>query len=143
MDFLVPRDVQIANTVKDLQICNRLTESCGLALSPTQMLVLAERRVEALRATDRVEFGEGILKKLIIAFRDSPYLSQHSYEETLTELQDLFYQLKNETRDRLTDDELLERMKYAFNGRAQGALELIEQFLEREDEAGTGDEADE
>lgn len=143
MDFLVPRDIQIASTVKDLQICNRMTEGCGLALSPTQMRSLAERRVEALRATDRVEFGEGILKKLILAFRDSPYLSQQTYEETLTELQDLFYQLKNETRDHLSDDELIEKMKTAFDGRAQGALELIERFLEPEEDNLIEEEEDE
>lgn len=140
MDFLVPRDIQIAGTVKDLQTCNALTEKYGLALTPTQMRSLAERRVEALQATGRVEFGEGILKKLIFAFRDSPYLSQQNYEETLTELQDLFYQLKNETHDRLSDDELIEKMKAAFYGRAQGALELIEPFLEPEEEARMEDE---
>lgn len=135
MDFLVPRDIQIAGTVKDLQTCNALTEKYGLALTPKQMLALAERRVEALQATGRVEFGEGILKKLIFAFRDSPYLAQQNYEETLTELQDLFYQFKNETHDRLSDDELIEKMKTAFYGRAQGTLELIERFLEPEEDA--------
>ena len=143
MDFLVPREVQIANTIKDLPLCNRLTEAYGLSLTPTQMLALAERRIEALKATDRVEFGEGVLKKLIFAFRDSPYLSRQNYEETLTELQDIFYQFKIETHDRLSDDELIEKMKAAFDGRAQGTLELIERFLEPEEQETIEEDEDE
>lgn len=125
MDFLVPRDVQIANTVKDLEVCNRVTEGYGLMLSPTQMHALAQRRVEALQNTNRVEFGEGILKKLIFAFRESPYLEPRSYGETLAELQDIFYHFKNESGERLSDDELLEVMQEAFDGKAQGSTEYL------------------
>lgn len=125
MDFLMPRSAQIANTVKDLDLCNQVTGEYGLMLSSAQMLALAERRVQALQNTDRVEFGEGILKKLIFAFRDSPYLGQHDYANTIAELQDLFYYYKNETAERLSDDELIEIMKDAFDGKAQGSLEYL------------------
>lgn len=125
MDFLALREVQIAGTVKALEACNVLTEGYGLTLSHAQALALAQRRVEALRATDRVEFGEGILKKLIFAFRSSPYLCQQNYEETLGELQDIFYHFKNESGESLTDDELIEFMRTTFDGKAQGSLEYL------------------
>lgn len=125
MDFLVPRDVQIANTVKTLSSCNALTEAYGLTLSQGQMLALAEGRLQALQDTDRVEFGEGILKKLITAFRDSPYLCRQNYAETIGELQDIFYHFKNESGERLTDDELIAVMKECFDGAAQGSTDYL------------------
>lgn len=125
MDFLALREVQIAQTVKTLVACNVLTEGYGLTLSSAQAQALAQRRVEVLRVTDRVEFGEGVLRKLIFAFRDSPYICQQNYEETLAELQDIFYHFKNESDEGLTDDELIEFMRSTFNGKAQGSLEYL------------------
>lgn len=108
-----------------LAACNELTARYGLALSEKQMMALTERRFQALKAVGRVEFGEGILQKLIYTFCDSPYISQNNYEETLSELQDIFYYFKNESMERLSDDELLEAMKAVFDGKAQGSLEYL------------------
>ena len=49
-------------------------------------VTLINKRFEALKNTGRIEFDEGILKKLIEAFCDSPYIMQNNYEETLEEL---------------------------------------------------------
>ena len=105
--------------------CNALTERYGLALTGAQMERLAVRRSRALRETGRVEFGPGILPKLVLAFRDSPYLEQYCYEETLTDLQDLFYQLKNQCGERLTDDELIGAMKLLYDGPAGGDQDFL------------------
>ena len=43
---------------------NAVTERFGLTLTPEQCGRLLERRVEALRETERIEPGEGILPKL-------------------------------------------------------------------------------
>lgn len=128
------RAAQLAQAGEEAVLCNRVTEGYGLSISPDQIRALTERRMEALRATDRVELGPGVLRKLIFAFRDSHYLVQRDYEEVLGELQDLFYQLKNKIGVRLTDDELIAQMKTAFDGRAGGSVELIEHFLEPEKE---------
>ena len=44
-------------------------------------------------------------------------------------LQESFYLYKNESLDELTDDELLEFMKEAFDGRCQGSLEYLEETV--------------
>ena len=75
--------------------------------------------------TGRIEFGEGVLKKLIRAFSDSPYLWQENYEESLLELQDAFYYFKKESEDYFSDDELISLMKDVFNGVAQGSLDYL------------------
>lgn len=86
---------------------------------------MLERRKETLKDTGRIEFREGIIDKLIKKFCDSPYINQESYAETLYELIEIFYEYKNETIDLITDDELIEFMKKAFDGICQGDLEYL------------------
>jgi len=119
-----PAQAQLARTIRELTACNRMSERYGLTLAQEQMRALVQRRTEALRNTGRVEFGEGILRSLIYTFCDSPDLRPEDYEVTLAELQDLFYWFKNETQDRLSDDELLHAMRVVFD-RAHGALERL------------------
>lgn len=111
--------------VEGLRRSNDMSARFGLSLSEPQMQALARRRQEALLDTGRVELGEGILPRLIEAFCDSPYLCQANWEETLGELQELFYYFKNESRDRLSDDELIDGMKRLFDGPARGATEYL------------------
>lgn len=117
--------MQMLSSAQELRDCNEFTVRYGLVLSEDQIQSLVERRFGALRDTGRVEFGEGILKKLILAFCDSPYLTRENYEDTIVELQDSFYYFKNESEDRISDDELIEFMKNVFNGRAQGSLDYL------------------
>ncbi len=109
----------------ELAVCGEQTAHFGLTLSGEQIGRLVERRYGALRDTGRVEPGGGILPKLAYAFCDSPYVLQESWEETLAELQDAFYAYKNESRERLSDDELIEVMKRAFDGRAGGSTDYF------------------
>lgn len=119
------RAMELAACVESLRRSNDFSAQFGLLLSEPQMLALAQRRQEALVDTGRVEFGEGVLHQLVEAFCDSPYLCQANYEETLAELQALFYYFKNESRDRLSDEELIAGMKRIFDGPAQGATEYL------------------
>lgn len=109
----------------DLAACNARGERYGLVLTEEQMGGLARRRVDALRATGRVEFGRGVLLELVSAFCDSPYLSQEAYEETLAELQDAFYRLKEESNEQLPDQELIDAMRYAFDNEAHGSTDYV------------------
>ena len=105
--------------------CNSTTEAYGLTLTQKQALKLVQTRTEVLKKTSRVEFGTGIIDKLILAFCDSPYIEQQNYEDTLHELISLFYSAKNETWDTIPDDTLIKFMKDAFNGYCRGSLELL------------------
>lgn len=105
--------------------CNEKTAAYGLSLTMEQAAALVSVRSDTLRKTGRIEFGGGILNQLIMAFCDSPYISQENYEATLYELVDLFYNLKNETADRVGDNDLIEIMKKEFNGECCGSLELL------------------
>ncbi|MEG2429850.1 MAG: DUF6323 family protein, partial [Oscillospiraceae bacterium] len=97
----------------------------GLTLTETQITNLVEKRFVALKETGRIEFGEGILKKLICAFCDSPYITKENYEELIWELQDSFYYFKNESDDLITDDDLIEFMKIHFDTVCEGSLDFL------------------
>lgn len=106
-------------------LCNEETKKFGLSLTEHQALALAQTRTTSLTENKRIEFGSGIVDKLIMAICDSPYITQESYEETLHELIELFYNLKNDTWDRVSDNDLISFIKTAFNGCCHGSMELL------------------
>ena len=121
----------VVEAKQEIRACNEFTERFGLKLSEEEIAELVQCRADALKSSGRVEFGGGILPKLIYAFCDSPYLEEDSYEATLAQLQEAFYYYKTEALDFYTDDELIEYMVCVFNGRAQGSAEyLIETSLD-------------
>lgn len=122
------RGLQVASARDELVSCNEATATYGLSLTEEQMLGLVERRHEALRATGRVEFGRGALRDIVAAFRDSPYLLQETYVETLADVQDAFYRYKEEaeTCGGISDDELISALRTAFDERVHGAVDALE-----------------
>ena len=129
--YLIPMRQQTLAAQWELRGCNAYSGRFGLTLRENEIAELVESRAEALRAAGRIEFGGGRLPKLIRAICDSPFIMQEDYAAVLSELQEAFYRFKNETMDRLTDDELIALMVKAFNGRAQGSAEyLAEMSLE-------------
>ena len=112
--------------VKEVLARNRDTEKFGLALSEKEAQLLVAERGEVLRKERRVEFGQGILPKIIDTFCDSAYITQDSYCDTLIRLQEIFFLYKNEMLDEITDDELLEFMREQFDGVCCGDLDYLE-----------------
>lgn len=122
---LTIQNIKKKQLAMEIKKCNEVTMRYGVTLSDTQIENLINKRFESLKSTGRVEFGDGILKELIEAFCDSPYIIQENYEETLEELQDIFYFFKGEAMDQIADDELIEFMKEYFNGECQGSIEYL------------------
>ena len=105
---------------------NAVTERFGLTLTPEHCGRLLARRAEALRETERIEPGEGILPKLAVALCDSPYVDAEGWEETLGVMAELFYHFKGACGgERLGDDELLAALVRLYNGWAGGCADRI------------------
>ena len=111
--------------VDEVVKCNDYTVRFGLALTVAQALELVETRSIALNENGRIEFGGGVIDKIIKEFCDSPYFYMHNYTQTIHELLEIFYYYKNETLDLVSDDELIKYMKTAFDGICQGSLDLL------------------
>lgn len=114
------------NQIDAIRKTNRYTQQFGLVLSEAEMELLVQERRESLKEQQRVEFGRGVLEKLIYVFCDSSYIWQENYADTIMRLQDIFYLYKNESMDELTDDELIGFMREAFDKECQGSLEYLE-----------------
>ena len=122
---VVLQNIQKNQAVIELKSCNDLTKKYGLVLCDEDISELIENRFKALKSTGRIEFQNGILKALVEAFCDSPYIMQQNYKDTLLELQDCFYYFKNEAMDQIADDELIEFMKTYFDEQCQGSIEYL------------------
>ncbi len=109
-----------------LRKTNDVTREYGLTLSEDDIRELLVTRRESLSDSARVEFGDGIAARLVLAFADSPYLTQTNYAETIAALLVLFDTFKNELRDAYNDRELLTFMRNAFDGECAGSLEILE-----------------
>ena len=111
---------------------NGYTQRFGLCLTDDDIQELMVQHRECLSEQQRVEFGQGILDKIIFAFCDSDFIDQENYAETLARLQSIFYLYKNESLDELSDDELITVMRNAFDGICHGSLEYLEDtYLEQ------------
>lgn len=110
----------------DILKCNELTHEYGLRLNEDDIKEIINTRNLALEKSGRIEFDGQIVDKIIMAFCNSPYISQYNYSDTINELVEIFYNYKNETLDYIGDDELIEIMKEYFDNYCQGSLELLE-----------------
>ena len=93
----------------------------GLMLDPAQALELAQTHRRALGLCGRIEIGTGTVQKIIGAFGRSHYLWQKDYADVLKEAVEAFYELKNESEDNISDDDLIALLAGAFE-RYKGTL---------------------
>lgn len=114
------------NQIPKVLEMNQKTESFGLILSEEDAKALVENQKKELRKQQRVEFGEGILPKLIFTFCDSAYINQEDYVDTLMRLQEIFYLYQNEIPEEISDEELLQFMREQYEDVCRGDLEYLE-----------------
>lgn len=121
LDVLQSRN-QLARVIET----NQYTERFGLTLSQQDAQLILDNRKTALHEQRRVEFGEGIVPKIIFEFCDSDFIDQSNYVDTIIRLQEIFYLYKNEMNDEITDDELLHLMKEQYEMQCHGDLDYLE-----------------
>lgn len=120
--ILLQEQNQLSKVIKT----NESTEQFGLSLSEQDAKLILEERKNSLVEQKRVEFGEGIVTKIIYEFCDSDYIQQSNYVDTIVRLQEIFYLYKNEMQDEITDAELLHLMKEQFENICFGDLDYLE-----------------
>ena len=124
--FELMQEEKKQNELATIISVNEKTQHFGLALSRQNAEELMACRNESLKKYQRVEFGKGILDKLIFTFCDSQYIYQDNYLDTLRQLQDIFYEFKNAAEDKITDEELLTFMREQFESVCYGDTEYLE-----------------
>lgn len=119
--------LQHQNQLEQVLKTNQVSERYGLSLSAREAGLIASERRNALLEQKRVEFGQGIVPKIIYEFCDSAYIDQEHYADIIIRLQEIFYLYKNEMLDEITDDELLHLMKEQFETICFGDLDYLEE----------------
>ncbi|MDD2620827.1 MAG: DUF6323 family protein, partial [Syntrophomonadaceae bacterium] len=104
---------------------NKVSQKFGLTLSAVQAEELMEARNKAITSHGRVELNIEVLKKIVVVFCRSEYIDSADYAETLNELIDIFYYMKNETEDLIGDDDLIALMKEFFDTSCRGSVDLL------------------
>ncbi len=99
--------------------------SYGLVISPKDASAIAAVGVEQLHEQERVEFAQSAVVKIISKFMESGYISQQDFVETISELIGIFYEVKEESLDVLTDDEVISAMFDCFENVSNGDTELL------------------
>ncbi|WP_113671526.1 DUF6323 family protein [Vallitalea guaymasensis] len=123
--------IMIINSSTEQQVngiirLNEETVKYGLTLSKHEIMQIIDVRNDLLRGYGRIELGTEVINKLIKSFYNSSYIQQDMYVSTLMELQEVFYYMKNETEDNLSDDEIIEILREFFEDYCKGSIELLQ-----------------
>ena len=73
---------------------NQTTKQYGLMLSEQDAKLILKSQRYALKQEERIEFGEGVIPKIIYEFCDSDFIDQNNYVDTIIRLQEIFYLYK-------------------------------------------------
>ncbi|QTD40366.1 DUF6323 family protein [Sporosarcina sp. Te-1] len=119
-----------SQTVKELLDLNEKTKEYGLVLTPGDVKSIITSRNKVLHDYARVELSNEVLKELIEVYAASPYMDQNHYVETLNDLQEIFYYLRNETEDKISDVKLIDQIIEYFNGPCAGSVVLVRSEME-------------
>ncbi len=119
------RQLENAAITRDLLATNERTAEYGLVLTESQARELVEIRNRSLRENERIELGSGAILQIIDKFCTSSYINSQNYAQTLGELLDIFYYFKTESRDRISDKDLIDIMYELFEGPCHGSTELL------------------
>ncbi|MED5017378.1 DUF6323 family protein [Paenibacillus chibensis] len=109
---------------------NEKTREHGLILTPVDIEQMLVVRSQVLHMYGRVELGIEVSKRLIEVFSASSFIQQETYADTLNELHEVFYYLRNETEDMIGDMKLIDKMMALFEEECEGSLELLKSKLE-------------
>ena len=86
----------------------------GLSITREDALMLAERRVESLAETERIEFGPPAVAAIAKAIASSPFLMHDDAADVFVGLQDASYSLRDELPVDVPDAEIAEALRGCF-----------------------------
>jgi len=104
---------------------NHETQRHGLVLTEGEAREIIEARNQSLHKHGRLELDIDVINKMILVFCNSPYINSQDYASTISDLVDIFYYVKNESEDRIGDDDLIDIMKHLYDKSCRGSTDLL------------------
>jgi hypothetical protein len=106
---------------------NTKANNYGLTITENVAREIAVYRQAALIENERVELKFDAIIRLTSAFLQTRYINQEDFADTMGEIISLFYLIKTETENTISDDDLISIMLDTFqNNPCFGSLELMQ-----------------
>ncbi|MCR1955366.1 DUF6323 family protein [Clostridioides mangenotii] len=118
----------------DLLKLNENSFEYGLKLSKEDVEIIVEWRETSLKHMGRIDLGIDVTKKIVEFIYKSQYTNREDYLEAVVDLQDIFYYLKNETLELISDDdaiELISDMYETFCGEIKNIQAEVEDYSKK------------
>ncbi|XAM44571.1 hypothetical protein TPDSL_10760 [Terrisporobacter petrolearius] len=109
---------------------NDESSAYGLILTPQDVEEIIKSRGYSLKNYGRIDLNMDVTKKLINKIYTSQYTDKDDYVEIINDLQDIFYYLKNETLDEISDNEIIDII-VEFYEKTSGRIENIQNLSEK------------
>jgi len=111
---------------EEILALNEVSREYGLVLSEEDAKELSEMRNNAIVENERVEIGAGAVTEIIKRFCTSKYVSEENYAYVLNEITYLFYYIKTEVDDRISDKNLIDELFERFELFCRGSIDTLE-----------------
>ena len=100
-------NISLRPVSKEILALNEVSSQYGLVLTEEEAGELSEKRNQSLVENERIEIGVGAVAEIIRRFCTSRYITKENYAYILNEVTYLFYYIKTETDDKISDGELI------------------------------------
>ena len=118
-------------TKQENEILNLNEESqiYGLTLNQEDVKEIINSRDNTLKNYGRIELDIGVTKMIIENLYKSQYIDKDDYVYLINDLHEIFYYLKNETLDKISDVEIIEIIDEFYNN-CSGRIDILQEKCE-------------
>ena len=114
------------NEILDL---NKKSQVYGLTLNKEDVKEIINSRDNTLKNYGRIELDIGITKMIIENLYKSQYTDKDDYVYAINDLHEVFYYLKNETLDQISDIEIIDIIDEVYNN-CSGRIDIVQEKCE-------------
>ncbi len=104
---------------------NSYSSQFGLTLTPESAKELSDTRAKSIMENERIEIGVGALPDILKKFCTSHYVNNDNYTYILNEVTYLFYYIKTETDDKISDNKLIDELFERFELHCRGSIDTL------------------
>ena len=101
----------------------------GLSLNKEDVKEIINSRDNTLKSYGRIELDISITKMIIENLYKSQYTDKDDYVYAINDLHEVFYYLKNETLDQISDIEVIEIIDDIYNN-CSGRIDIVQEKCE-------------
>ena len=125
---LTMKDLQQETTKKIIKL-NDESINYGLILKEKDIEEIMKNTNETLKRIGRIETSTNTLEKIIELVYSSPYTDNDNYIDNIHDMQAVFYYLKSQVLDLLSDDEVIDILREVYDDK-KGEIFQIQGFVE-------------